>query len=157
MLASDEGLAAIYFPPQAASLESKLAPEGVRHGHGNMSLLRAEAFLACYFDGDLRYSPRVEIDWRGTPFQQEVWKALTGIDPGERVSYRDLASRVGRPAAFRAVGRAVAANPLSILVPCHRVVGADGGLTGYAGGLSVKRFLLQHEECHAAQRTTAGP
>lgn len=152
-MASARGLAAIYFPSQAAALELKLAPNGARHGHGNVSLLRAEAFLACYFDGDLQYSPGIEIDWQGTPFQRQVWNALTEIAPGERVSYRKLASRIGRPAAFRAVGRAVATNPLSILIPCHRVVGADGRLTGYAGGLSVKRFLLQHEERHVAQRT----
>ncbi len=149
MLASSEGLAAIYFPSQARSVESRLAPGGARRGLGNIFLLQAEAFLSCYFDGDLGYSPDIRLDWRGTPFQLGVWKALRSIVPGATASYRQLAARVGRPKAMRAVGRAVGANPLSILVPCHRVIGADGSLTGYAGGLSVKEYLLQHEGRHA--------
>ena len=116
-----------------------------------MYLLQAEAFLACYFDGDLLYSPTIPVDWRGTPFQIAVWKALSEISPGKQVSYSDLASRLGRPRAARAVGRAVGANPLSIFVPCHRVVGSDGGLTGYAGGLAIKRYLLDHEARHCSQ------
>ena len=149
MLASDAGLAAVYFPPQAESLESKLAPEGLEKGHGNVFLLQAEAFLACYFDGDLDYSPGIPLDWRGTPFQICVWQAIAAILPGDRLTYRDLAEGLGRPRAVRAVGRAVGANPLSIVIPCHRVVGSDGRLTGYAGGLAVKRYLLEHEARHS--------
>lgn len=155
MLASPDGLAAIYFRSQARSLESRLAPGGVRRGLGNLFLLQAEAFLSCYFDGDLEYCPHIRLDWRGTPFQLAVWKALRSIVPGKTASYRQLAARVGRPAAPRAVGRAVGANPLSILVPCHRVVGADGSLTGYAGGLSAKQFLLEHEVRHAGEEPQA--
>ena len=145
MLASKEGLAAVYFPPQSESIESKLAPSGLKKGHGNVFLLQAEAFLACYFDGDLSYSPDIPLDWKGTGFQIEVWEAIAAIPPGERLSYGDLAAGLGRPRAVRAVGRAVGADPLSIVVPCHRVVGSDGSLTGYAGGLAVKRYLLEHE------------
>ena len=152
MLASETGLAAIYFPSQAAKMESKLAPEGLRRGHGNVFLLQAEAFLACYFDGDLLYSPAVPLDWRGTAFQVQVWKAIADVRAGRRTSYRELASRIGRPAAVRAVGQAVGANPLSILIPCHRVVASDGSLAGYAGGLAVKRYLLDHEARHLAPR-----
>lgn len=145
MLASDRGLAAIYFPEQVASIESRLAPAGRRPGHGNVFLLNAEAFLACYFDGDLEYSPEIPLDLRGTRFQLEVWNALRAIPPGARLSYAALADRVGRPRAVRAVAGAVARNPLSVLIPCHRVVGSDGSLTGYAGGVERKRALLRHE------------
>ena len=149
MLASASGLAAIYFPAQADSVGSRLAPGGPRHGLGNVFLLQAEAFLACYFDGDVEYSPEIPLDRRCTPFQADVWDALAEIQPGQRASYGALAARLGRPGAARAVASALARNPLAILVPCHRVVGADGALTGYAGGLGIKRLLLEHEERYA--------
>ncbi len=151
MLASVDGLAAIYFPEQAASLESRLAPAGAGRGHGNLFLLNAEAFLACYFDGDLAYSSEIPLDLAGTAFQREVWQALGGIPPGARLSYSELAARIGRPRSVRAVAGAVARNPLSILVPCHRVVGSDGSLTGYAGGIERKRALLRHEALCSSQ------
>lgn len=81
----------------------------------------------------------------GTPFQQAVWRALLGIRQGDTVTYAEIARRVGRPAAVRAVGAAVGRNPISVIVPCHRVVGSDGSLTGYAGGIERKRALLRHE------------
>ncbi len=145
LLASPQGLAGVYFPSQAESIESRLAPKGRQRGHGNIFLLQAEAFLACYFDGDLHYSSNVELDLRGTPFQVDVWRTLIAIPPGQRTSYLDLANRLGRPEAVRAVAGAVARNPVSILIPCHRVVGSDGSLTGYAGGLLIKQQLLDHE------------
>lgn len=146
MLASKTGLAAIYFPEQAGAIESRLAPSGKSRGHGNVFLLNAEAFLACYFDGDLEYSPDIPLDLRGTSFQLEVWRALREIRPGTRLSYAALAARIGRPRSVRAVAGAVARNPLSILIPCHRVVGSDGSLTGYAGGIERKQALLCHED-----------
>lgn len=85
----------------------------------------------------------------GTPFQLEVWGALLGIPYGETVSYADIARRIGRPRAVRAVGAANGANPLSIIVPCHRVIGSHGDLVGYGGGLPLKRWLLTHERRHA--------
>ncbi len=148
MLASDKGLAAIYFPVQAERIEARLAPGGLRGGHGNIHLLRAEAFLACYFDGDLDYSPMIPLDLRGTPFQVSVWRALADITPGVTESYGSLAARLGRPTAARAVGAAVGRNPIAVLLGCHRVVGARGDLTGYAGGLRAKRYLLDHERRH---------
>lgn len=98
-----------------------------------------------YFDGtsktfDLPLAPR------GTPFQQEVWRALCDIGYGETICYAELARRIGRPKASRAVGLANGANPLSIIVPCHRVIGANGSLTGYGGGMDAKRWLLDHEQ-----------
>lgn len=151
LLASDSGLAAIYFPAQAQAIERRLAPAGKRRGYGNMFLLQAEAYLACYFDGDLHYAPEIRLDRAATPFQIEVWNAIAEVAPGRTESYGDLAKQVGRPRAVRAVAGAVARNPLSILVPCHRIVGSDGSLTGYAGGLRVKTLLLEHERRHSSQ------
>ena len=81
----------------------------------------------------------------GTPFQRAVWQALLDIAQGDTVSYTALADRIGRPKAVRAVGAAVGKNPISVIVPCHRVLGSDGSLTGYAGGIERKRALLRHE------------
>lgn len=100
--------------------------------------------LAAYFDGTLQEFD-VPLAVTGTPFQQQVWKALATIPYGETWSYRELAEAVGNPKAVRAVGLANGRNPVSIVVPCHRVVGADGSLTGYGGGLPAKRFLLDLE------------
>lgn len=103
------------------------------------------AALAAYFDGDLR--ALAEIPWAtgGTAFQRQIWTALTAIPPGRTSTYAALAAQVGRPTAVRAVGAANGANPIAILVPCHRLVGAKGALTGYAGGLERKAWLLRHE------------
>lgn len=107
-------------------------------------LAEATRQLDAYFAGKLR-----EFDLpllaRGTPFQRTVWNALREIPYGETVSYADVARRVGRPSAVRAVGAANGRNPLAIVVPCHRVIGSDGSLTGYAGGLEMKRALLTLE------------
>ena len=101
--------------------------------------------LAAYFAGDLAVLDGVAVDLGGTHFQRRVWAALRSIPPGETVSYQTLAHRIGAPAAVRAVGAANGANPVAIVVPCHRVIGADGRLTGYAGGIERKRWLLAHE------------
>ncbi len=101
--------------------------------------------LRRYFSGDLKALDVIEVDTGGTPFQQEVWRALRRIPAGTTWSYARLASEIGRPSAVRAVAAANGANPVSIVVPCHRVIGADGSLTGYGGGLERKRWLLVHE------------
>jgi methylated-DNA-[protein]-cysteine S-methyltransferase len=87
----------------------------------------------------------LELDYRGTPFQWQVWQALRAIPYGRTISYGDLAARIGQPGAARAVGAANHANPLPIVVPCHRVIGADGSLTGFGGGIAIKTRLLQFE------------
>jgi len=101
--------------------------------------------LRRYFEGDV--ACLAEIEWRtgGTTFQRMVWKGLTKIAPGETLSYGALAARLGCPRSVRAVGTANGANPISVVVPCHRVIGADGSLTGYGGGMERKRWLLNHE------------
>jgi O-6-methylguanine DNA methyltransferase len=110
----------------------------------------AEAFkearrqLGEYFGGD-RKEFAVAMDLEGSPFQVEVWTALLAIPFGATTSYRDIALAIGRPAAVRAVGAANGRNPISIIVPCHRVIGADGSLTGYGWGVDRKAWLLAHE------------
>ena len=107
----------------------------------------AEAFrqLGAYFAGDLtRFDLSLHLD--GTAFQIEVWTALCDIPFGETITYGALASRIGRPTASRAVGGANGSNPLPIVVPCHRVIGSDGSLTGFGGGVEIKRHQLAHEQ-----------
>jgi methylated-DNA-[protein]-cysteine S-methyltransferase len=104
----------------------------------------AIAQLAAYFAGRLRRFD-LALAPEGTSFQREVWSALTEIPYGHTVSYSELARRIGRPAATRAVGAANGKNPLPIVVPCHRVIGANGSLTGFGGGISIKRRLLDLE------------
>ncbi len=101
--------------------------------------------LAAYFEGDPGALDSLPVATAGTDFQREVWDALRAIPPGLSLSYRELAQAIGRPSAVRAVGLANGANPIAIIVPCHRVIGADARLTGYAGGLERKRWLLAHE------------
>ena len=98
-----------------------------------------------YFAGDLGALQDCPVDCGGTPFQRRVWAALREIAPGETLSYSALAARIGMPGASRAVGLANGRNPVAIAVPCHRVIGADGSLTGYGGGIERKRWLLAHE------------
>ena len=109
------------------------------------------AQLQAYFDGALRVF-ELPLAPQGTEFQMQVWRELCNIRFGETISYAELARRIGRPTASRAVGHSNARNPISIIVPCHRVIGADNSLTGYAGGLDRKRALLAHEAISAGKR-----
>jgi methylated-DNA-[protein]-cysteine S-methyltransferase len=101
--------------------------------------------LEAYFDGSTDELADLAVATGGTPFQREVWKSLRAIPAGTTMSYGQLAARVCRPGASRAVGAANGANPIAIVVPCHRVIGVNGTLTGYASGLSHKQWLLDHE------------
>lgn len=105
----------------------------------------AATALRAYFAGDLAAIDGLAVDPGGTPFQQQAWSALRGIPAGATIRYADLAHRIGRPQASRAAGHANALNPISVVLPCHRVVGSNGALTGYGGGLARKQWLLQHE------------
>lgn len=118
--------------PKAALVEGR-GPESVRTA------------LLAYFDGDARALEGVPWRASGTAFQLKVWETLCTIPVGETLSYAALAERIGKPSAVRAVGLANGANPISLVVPCHRVIGANGSLTGYGGGLPRKRWLLAHE------------
>lgn len=105
----------------------------------------ARRAIEAYFAGDLRAIDGLAVDTGGTPFQREVWAALRRIPAGTTQSYGGLAAEIGRPRAVRAVGLANGSNPISIIVPCHRVIGSDSSLTGYGGGIERKRWLLAHE------------
>ncbi|AKT41087.1 methylated-DNA--[protein]-cysteine S-methyltransferase [Chondromyces crocatus] len=137
--ATDDALAALYTPEHRCIPALSTAP-GDRHP----ALLEARRQLAQYFAGD-RLTFDLPLAPQGTPFQRTVWTALTRIPFGVTTTYAAIATQLGRPTAARAVGAANGQNPLSIIVPCHRVIGANGALTGYAGGLPTKRWLLTHE------------
>ena len=111
---------------------------------GNSTLEATAKQLQEYFAGERQHF-ELSLDPCGTPFQQEVWTSLQAIPFGEVRSYRDIAHEVGRPKAVRAVGAANGRNPIPIIVPCHRVIGSDGSLTGFAGGLETKKLLLKLE------------
>jgi methylated-DNA-[protein]-cysteine S-methyltransferase len=101
--------------------------------------------IRSYFAGELAAIDDLPVQTAGTAFQREVWRALREIPCGTTVSYGQLAKRIGRPAAVRAVGLANGSNPVGVIVPCHRVIGSNGSLTGYGGGMERKRWLLEHE------------
>jgi methylated-DNA-[protein]-cysteine S-methyltransferase len=113
--------------------------ESGRNPHGFADAMRR------YFAGDLGALDALPVATAGTAFQREVWQALREIPLGKTMSYGELARQIGKPGAIRAVGLANGANPVGVIVPCHRVIGADGSLTGYGGGIERKRWLLQHE------------
>jgi methylated-DNA-[protein]-cysteine S-methyltransferase len=110
---------------------------------------KARRALEAYFEGHLEAIEEIGTQTCGTDFQRSVWAALRNIPAGTTLSYGQLAAKIGRPAAVRAVGAANGANPIPVVVPCHRVIGADSSLTGFGGGLERKRWLLAHEYSYA--------
>jgi methylated-DNA-[protein]-cysteine S-methyltransferase len=138
LVASDKGLAAILWENDDP-LRVRLSPLVENKNHP--VLLAAERQLNDYFAGKLK-AFSLELDFAGTEFQKQVWDALLTIPFGETRSYGEIAKQIGRPTAGRAVGAANGKNPISIVAPCHRVVGSNGKLTGFAGGLEAKAFLL---------------
>ena len=124
-------------------------PAGAHWSVDDQAFDGARQELEEYFGG-ARQDFSVPLDLEGSPFQVEVWTALRAIPYGETVSYADIAQAIGRPAAVRAVGAANGRNPISIIVPCHRVIGADGSLTGYGWGVDRKAWLLAHEHDRAS-------
>lgn len=107
--------------------------------------------IRSYMEGEVSGIDSIPVDTGGTPFQQQVWSALRAIPPGTVMTYGAMAEKLGKPTAYRAVGMTNALNPIAIVVPCHRLVGANGSLTGYAGGLERKRWLLAHEGVELAK------
>lgn len=126
-------LLARYSAPDRVILVERAAPKAARRA------------LEAYFAGDLHAVDELPVETGGTPFQRSVWQALRRVPAGRTLSYGALAAAIGKPRAVRAVGLANGANPICIVVPCHRVIGADASLTGYGGGLPRKRWLLDHE------------
>ena len=148
----DDCVVGIDLRGDASALEAQL----IKNGHGSRLSRRSPEGeggpsvvvldrLRRYFDGDIAVLDDIAVDPVGTPFQRRVWTALRDVRAGTTTSYSELARRIGTPNAVRAVGAANGANPIPIVIPCHRVIGADGRLVGYGGGLDRKRWLLAHE------------
>jgi methylated-DNA-[protein]-cysteine S-methyltransferase len=148
MACSEQGVCKLLFPREEAkaALERWLAVHMPAHGltTASASLERASAELNEYFAGT-RHDFTLPLDFQGSAFHHQVWLALTQIPYGRTVSYGNLARALGAPKAARAVGAACGANPVPIIAPCHRVLGSDGSLHGFGGGLPVKAWLLRHE------------
>lgn len=150
LVADDDGnLRLAYFAEQEDEVRRTLRRQYGEHG---FSLEPARnphglsGIITRYFAGDVEAINSIPVHPAGTPFQLEVWSALRRIPCGATTSYGKLAERIGRPAAVRAVGLANGANPIAVVVPCHRVIGSNGSLTGYGGGIERKRWLLDHEK-----------
>lgn len=141
LVASDRHLVAIAWQDEADAAPFDAAPETAPHP----VLDETARQLRAYFVGERRTFD-LPLDFRGTAFQRQVWQALLTIPFGETRSYRDIAVQLGRPSATRAVGAANGRNPIPIVAPCHRVIGANGSLTGFGGGLENKAFLLDLEQ-----------
>jgi methylated-DNA-[protein]-cysteine S-methyltransferase len=144
LVARGPALVAIAFgeEPLEADLVRRLGPVALRRRRDPAGLATR---VRAYFAGDLAAVDAIEVEPGGTAFQRCVWTLLRAVPAGTTVTYGELARRLGRPGASRAVGLANHDNPIPIVIPCHRVVGARGHLTGYAGGLERKRWLLEHE------------
>lgn len=137
LAATARGLALVWFDDQAHRSAAVNAPVDAEHPHLVLAARELQAYWAAP-----RTAFTVPLDPPGTVFQQSVWRVLRGIAPGALLSYGSVARAIDKPAAVRAVGAAIGRNPLGIIVPCHRVVGTNGALTGYAGGLTRKQALL---------------
>jgi methylated-DNA-[protein]-cysteine S-methyltransferase len=156
-LSSDEGLCALEFTTvegpnsgqeRLTRLNTRLARWFPPHeivDRETPVIARTRAWLAAYFDGTTAEVRNLPLDMRGAPFEKRVWTALTAIPPGQTTSYGAIARALESAGASRAVGAANGANPVSIIVPCHRVIGSTGSLTGYGGGLDRKTWLIDHE------------
>lgn len=139
---SDQGLTALEFVEEG----SPPGPEAESYpAHLKPLIETAEQELKAYFAGIPINFTALTLDPQGTPFQRRVWQELQRIPRGQAISYKELAERIGNPKAARAVGQANGKNPIPLIIPCHRVIAADGGLGGYSSGLDRKRWLLHHE------------
>ncbi|MEQ8268730.1 MAG: methylated-DNA--[protein]-cysteine S-methyltransferase [Parvibaculum sp.] len=141
LAATDDGLAAVLFPNQKDIAFPKREGSAKAQAH----LAKALKALDLYFEGRKKDFTGLTLAPAGTPFQKSVWTALARIPFGETRSYADIAKAIGNPKGMRAVGLANGRNPIPVIVPCHRVIGADGSLTGFGGGLPTKKWLLEFE------------
>jgi methylated-DNA-[protein]-cysteine S-methyltransferase len=135
----------LHFGADASAVEATLERWHPGEPRAWRPVERVRTILERYFAGELNVIDAVAVELNGTDFQKRVWQALRRIPHGATLSYAGLAKRIGTPAAVRAVGTANGSNPVALIVPCHRVIGSDGTLTGYGGGLDRKRWLLEHE------------
>jgi methylated-DNA-[protein]-cysteine S-methyltransferase len=148
LTAHGAGLSGVYFERRAPVSSAQWLSDNGTDGAASAALAMAREQLAAYFRGELTTFD-LPLSAMGTPFQERVWRALREIEFGRSISYVDLARRIGAPSASRAVGAANGRNPIPIIVPCHRVIGASGALTGFGGGIERKRWLLDHERAVA--------
>jgi methylated-DNA-[protein]-cysteine S-methyltransferase len=157
IISDEEGnLRIVHWTDHEASLHPWLKARFGRQGYcleKAVERLELTDLVARYFAGELNAIDELPVKMEGTDFQQEVWRELRRIPCGTTISYGQLAKRIGRPAAVRAVGLANGSNPIGVVVPCHRVIGADGSLTGYGGGMERKAWLLRHEGAMAVPAT----
>lgn len=149
LVASDNGLAAVLWPKDPPG---RVVLPALKADPAHPLLMETERQLQEYFAGN-RTTFTLKLDFVGTAFQKKVWQALAAIPFGETRSYADIACNIGNPKAVRAVGAANGKNPISIIVPCHRVIGSNGKLTGFAGGLPVKALLLKMEASGGGKET----
>jgi methylated-DNA-[protein]-cysteine S-methyltransferase len=137
----------LHFGPEGVEVRAALTrwypgePVATAHDAGGATTTA----LRAYFAGEIQALDGIGVELNGTPFQLRVWNALRAITAGRTASYADIARAIGAPSAVRAVGAANGANPVALIVPCHRIIGSTGALTGYGGGLDRKRWLLAHE------------
>lgn len=149
-----EAICALYWSSDGEPAEMA---KSLRRRYGDFTLEQVNdpagvaSAIRAYFAGDLRALAELPVTTGGTEFQRAVWLGLRGIPAGEVLTYGELAARLGRPTAARAVGMACGSNPVGLVLPCHRVVGASGSLTGFGGGLDRKQWLLQHERANLAR------
>ena len=144
--ARDERVCLLHFGPDDERVRRWLArwyPGRAVVGHNDPA--GAVSVLSRYFEGDVDAIDAIAVEMNGTPFQQRVWSALRRVRAGRTAAYAEIAREIGAPTAVRAVGAANGANPVAVIVPCHRIVGTNGSLTGYGGGLERKQWLLRHE------------
>ena len=149
----DDTLCALAFSDRWAGAERALARRFPGTPRPTADARAVTRLLDAYFAGEVGALDEIAVETGGTAFQRAVWAALRRIPVGSTTSYGELARAIGAPSAVRAVGAANGANPVSLIVPCHRVIGADGRLVGYGGGLDRKRWLLAHEGALASQPT----
>jgi len=146
VISDGTAIRAIDFEGYEARMDRLLVRHYGRHTlHAARDPGEAVSRLTAYFAGDLTAIDALAVATNGTPFQRQVWTTLRGIPAGTTTSYGTIAERIGRPTACRAVGLAIGSNPVGIVVPCHRVIGANARLTGYGGGIERKQWLLTHE------------
>ena len=144
LVANETHLTGVRFAPHPTDMAARGWSRTPAGSSADTILRRTREQLDEYFAGDITTFD-LPLGPNGTPFQLQVWEALRGIPFGETISYGELARRLGDPKAMRAVGAANGRNPIPIIVPCHRVIGADGSMTGFGGGIDRKRWLLSHE------------
>lgn len=149
-MSTEQGLSFLEFvkPTRHVLLERRMTkwfPEYETIEGSSTFIQQAETWLTGFFNSEFETLTVPTLDMRGTDFEHRVWQALLTIPVGETMTYQGMAVKLGKPKASRAVGGASRRNPVSLIVPCHRVIGANGNLTGYGGGLDLKRFLLNHE------------